>query len=233
MKNIKKPGKIFLALCLVLGLWISWDIFRPTRSDITKFDPLRVGSLEMAMWRSYYEKKPMKLFLQLSETLRTQFKAPFWRSFQLAYYAAKAALIFQQGTSREEYRQALPYLEKYYAGIQALSDTPFDVSQVATDELEWWVIRREPALHQPSEWEQLIAQIAAALYQVPTEAMAEHASLRVSAMRLRDQKGRVITEEDWDEIERLLKASWQSLHTAVNEDKKAAIDTTSLQQSKA
>lgn len=212
-----KFGKILLALLLALLLWICWDLFIPSKSDFRQFDPKEIGRLETDMWRSYYEKKPFQLFFQLASTLRDQFDAPFWRSHLLAFYAAKAAVTFQKGDGRAAYNKALPSLEKYYSGINALSEKPFNISSVAANELEWWIIRREPDLHHPGDWERLISQNAAELYHVGGEKMDRHARLRVQAMIQRDQKGGNITEKDWTEIRQLLIESWESLFKAINE----------------
>jgi len=69
----------------------------------------------------------------------------------MAYQATKAATVFQDGSNREEYIRALPYLEKYFSNITCLSDEPFHVGAVSKNELEWWIIRREPQ-HPPSDW---------------------------------------------------------------------------------
>ena len=208
---------MLFALLLVLLLWISLDLFLPSKSDIRLFDAKRIGQLEAAMWKSYYEKKPVHLFFQLSSTLRLQFKAPFWRSRLLAYYATRAAITFQKGKNRDGYIKALPFLKKYFTGINNLSEKPFDITSVATNELEWWIIRREPELYISSQWEQLISQIAAEIYHIREEKTRQHASLRVEAMIKRDRKGDNITEDDWTEIEQLLIECWESLHKVVNE----------------
>lgn len=212
-----KYGKMLLAFLLILLLWISWDLFVPSKSDFRQFDPEKIGRLETAMWRSYYERKPLQLFFLLASTLRVQFRAPFWRSQLLAFYAAKAAVTFQKGDGRTAYDKALPDLRKYYSGISNLSEKTFDVASVATNELEWWIIRREPDLHSPSDWERLIAQNAAEVYHLPVEKMNRHAMLRVEAMIKRDRIGGDITENDWMEIEQLLIESWESLFKEVNE----------------
>jgi hypothetical protein len=208
---------MFFALLLLLLFWISWDLFIPSKSDFRKFEPERIGQFETTMWKAYYEKEPVYLFFKLTETLRLQFKAPFWRSHLLAYYASKAAVTFQKGKNREDYIKALPNLKKYFAGINNLSEKAFDITSVASNELEWWIIRREPELYSSNEWEQLISQIAAEIYHVPEEKISQHASLRVKAMIIRDQKGDKITEDDWAEIEKLLIECWEALHKEVNE----------------
>ena len=42
--------------------------------------------LETAMWRSYYDHQPVRLFGQLSELMRTQYGFPFWRSIVGAFH---------------------------------------------------------------------------------------------------------------------------------------------------
>lgn len=96
----------------------------PIKRDFKKFDPVQVGHLDAAMWRSYYEKRSVKLFLQLGELIRSQFHAPVVRSYLMAYYSGKAAFVFKKGTNREEYLKALPYLIRYFKALQNISDTP-------------------------------------------------------------------------------------------------------------
>ncbi len=217
VKYFRKFAKMVLALLVVLLIWISWDLFNHSKSDFRKFDPQQIGQLETSMWKAYYEKKPFLLFFSLSKTLRIQFKAPFWKSQLLAFYASKAAVTFQKGKDRKDYIKALPYLEKYFAGINNLSEKAFDIKSVASNELEWWIIRRKPELHDPGEWELLIVQIAAEIYQLPQEKMHQHAKIRVQAMIKRDNLGEKISENDWTEIEQLLIKCWRVLHKEVNE----------------
>lgn len=133
----------------------------------------------------------------------------------MAYHAAKAAFTFKDGRSRDEYVKALPDLERYFADINALSLTPFDVKAAAKNELEWWIVRREPAQHTTADWEGLIAAVAGEIYQLPAERFSGYARLRVEAMVLRDQRGAEITEADWSRIGNLLERSWSALASAV------------------
>ena len=88
---------IFLAATLI-GLLL--DLYLPIKNDFRKFDPVNIGRLDARMWRSYYEKKPLILFFQLSKLMRTQFHAPLIRSFVMAFYSAKAAFVFKKGVNR-------------------------------------------------------------------------------------------------------------------------------------
>jgi hypothetical protein len=195
--------------------WIAIDVLLPRRTDLRQFDPVASGRLDGEMWRSYYERRPAKLFWQLAQSLRVQFHAGFWNSFPMAYRAAKAAFAFKDGRSRADYDRALPDLEQYFAAVNNLSLTPFNAKSAARNELEWWIIRREPEQFTTTDWERLIAAVAAEIYAVPPEHLAEYAHLRVEAMVLRDRRGENITDADWEQIGSLLERSWTSLSNAV------------------
>jgi hypothetical protein len=220
-----RPGRIALLLITALVAWIAFDILVPSRTDFRQFDPVITGRLDSDMWRSYYERRPAKLFWQLAHSLRVQFDAGFWESFPIAYRAAKAAFTFKDGRSRADYARALPDLERYFAAINSLSLTPFNPKTAARDELEWWIIRREPKLHTTADWERLIAGVAAEIYGVPAVRLTEYARLRVEAMLLRDQRGSNISEQDWSEITSLLERSWSELAAAVRPSTRTALLT--------
>jgi hypothetical protein len=200
----------------LLALWIVIDLVIPRRGNFRDFDGVRMGQLDAAMWRSYYERRPVRLFRQLAEAHRVQFHAGFWRSIPLAYRAARAAFAFKDGRSREEYARVLPELENYFSAINALAAEPFDARAAAKSELEWWIVRREPDRFTSADWERLIAAVAGEIYRRPPETFADYARLRVEAMVLRDQRGDRITEEDWSRITSLLEQSWRALAASVS-----------------
>ena len=202
--------RIILLLLLILASWIVIDLSYPFKTNIAKINAAETARLEGAMWRSYYEKKQVKLFLQSAELMRNEFNFPFWRSYRVAFYAAKAAFVFKDGKSRNDYEKALPYLQKYYKEINDISKTSFHVASAARTELEWWIIRREREIHPPSEWENLLTQTASVVYHRPAETFRTYAGLRVQAMLLRDEKGNSITDSDWKNINSLLLKAWQA-----------------------
>jgi hypothetical protein len=205
-----KPLKIILILLSILVIWIITDLNYPYKTDLKNINAPEMARLDEAMWRSYYERKPLQLFLQSAELMRIQFKAPFCRSNLLAFHAAKAAFIFKGGKNRSDYEKALPNLTKYFEQINAISDTPFDTKLAAKLELEWWIIRRYRQEHPPAEWEKYLAEAAAAIYHKPAEKFKDYAHFRTEAMLLRDKKGDKITENDWQEINNLLQKAWSS-----------------------
>lgn len=195
---------------MLLIMWIAIDLFIPLKRNINKINAEETARIDAAMWRSYYEKKPLKLFLQSAKLMRNEFKFPFWRSHRAAYYAAKAAFVFKDGNNRNDYEKALPYLKKYFALINDISASSFNIDSAATTELEWWIIRRDREKHPPAEWESWLATTASVMYHLPAESFSEYANLRVQAMLLRDEKGNSITEGDWQQINEILLKAWQS-----------------------
>ena len=207
---------VAVVLALVI-CWALYDLYFPHSAHLREFDPDEVARLETAMWRSYYERRQVRLFNQLSELLRTQYNMPLVRSNSTAYYAANAAFVFKQGKGRADYEKALPDLVKFYSAIRKMSDIPFDVDRVAHLELEWWIIHRERAQHPPGDLEKALAELQAEIYRVPVERLMEHGRLRAEAMTIRDTKAENggVTEADWARINELLQQSWRSLAKAV------------------
>ncbi|HKQ76334.1 MAG TPA: hypothetical protein VJ810_21750 [Blastocatellia bacterium] len=220
----QRPGKrsrlkmIMLAVLALALAWLGYDLYGPRSSKLRDFDPHEIARLETGMWRSYYAKDRVKLFTQLTELLRSQYNMPFARSNAVAYQAARAAFVFKDGKKRADYEKALPHLVKVYQAVRDGSDTPFDAEKAAKLELEWWIIHRQRARHEPGDLDRALAELPAEIYQEPVEKMMEHARLRAEAMTIRDKKAEAsrVTEDDWKKIEELLRASWQSLWKAVN-----------------
>ena len=207
------------ALLAALAAWVAFDLYAPRRTSLRRFDPDEVARLETAMWRSYYSRERLRLFRQLAELMRTQYRMPFWRSNAVAYRAAKSAFVFKDGRSRTDYERALPDLRDFYRSVRDISDTDFDVERAARLELEWWIVHRERKRHAPGDLERALADLAAELYRVPPASLEEHARLRAAAMLIRDTTAEhgATTEQDWQRIDQLLRQSWRSLHQAVNQ----------------
>jgi len=206
-----------LLIVAALLAYAAVDLFGPRTSDLRQFEPLEVARLETSMWRAYYDRRPVALFGDLSQLMRTQYHFPWLRSQVAAYHAARAAFLFKGGHSRAEYERALPSLLSFYAAIRKVSNTPFDASQAARLELEWWIVHRQTRAEGPQALWKALADLQACIYGVPAERMIEHARARGDAMLLRDREADRggVSEEQWREIRRLLEASWTSLWNAV------------------
>jgi hypothetical protein len=220
--RISKFLKVVSIAVVFLGGFVAYDLYYPRTTQLRQFDSDEVARLETAMWRSYYDKERFKLFRELSELMRTQYKMPLVRSNLVAYYAANAAIVFQKGKQRSDYEKALPDLVKFYQAIRQMSDIPFDVNQVAKLELEWWIIHRQRDSHAPGDLTKSLAELQAAIYGMPVDRFMEHGRLRAEAMTIRDTKAEQggVTEADWMKIDQLLHQSWRSLLDTVNSPQK-------------
>ena len=142
---------------------------------------------------------------------------PLLRSYRVAFHAAHAAATFQRGHSRADYDKTLPDLVAFYTAIRRVSIEPFDVDRAARLELDWWIVHRERAAHARDDLDRGLALLQAELYRLPPDRLMEHARLRAEAMLLRDRAADsgAAAASSWDEIDRLLRGSWQSLYDAV------------------
>ena len=211
--------KLLLAFTALALSYLIYDLYLPHHTRLRDFDPQQVARIETQMWRSYYDKERLALFNQLAGLMRTQYRMPLVRSNEAAYQAAKAAFVFKEGKARADYEKALPNLINFYRDIHAQSDIPFDVERAAKLELEWWIIHRQRAQHQPGDLARSLAELQAEIFRLPVERFAEHARLRAEAMTIRDDKAEAggVSEANWQHIDELLQGSWLSLWKAVNE----------------
>lgn len=201
---------LLLAPCATLTGWIAWDLTRSPSGDLRRFDPRETGRIEADMWRSYYERRPLALFSQLTGMLRSQYHLPFWRSVATGYHATRAAFVFKDGKSRAGYEKALPDLNRYFT---AIAPPGVSVAEAARLELEWWIIHRQRAQYGEDALAEALAKLQEHPYQVPAARFADHAKLRADAMLRRDRaaEGTGMNEEEWRRIRELLEASWTSL----------------------
>ena len=188
------------------------DLYWPGSNSLRDFDADELGRMETRMWKSYYAHERIALFGQLAATLRRQYHLPLLRSHVVAYPCGPGAVVFQRGRSRGDYEKALPQIRSFYAAIRRDSSERFDVDRAARLELDWWIVHRERDSHPKGTSVRKLAKLQATLYGMPPDPLMKHATLRADAMLLRDSGP---DAEEWAEIERLLCASWGSLHEIV------------------
>jgi len=213
-RSWRVAGVIVAALAVALIANLCW----PVHTDIRVFDADHMARLDTDMWRSYYDRKPLALYFQLGQVLRDEFHMTLARSYVTAYRAARAAFVFKRGHARVDYDRALPDLERYFADIRAISETPFDVDRAARTELEWWIVHRERAQHAPGDLSRSLAVAAGALYQVDPLRLTTYGDERAIAMTIRDDREAAggVSEADWTAIDEHLRRSWGALRVAVH-----------------
>ncbi len=182
------------------------------------FDPDRLATLELRMWKAYYRRQPARLFGQLVKALHEQGGASWPRSLASASLLTRAAVRFAR--SDGDYERVAPDIGRGYRLLGLPATT--DLDEVARWELGWWVVRREVGLAAGSAAGDAIAHLYAAFYNVPLERVAEAGRLRGMAAEVRDRGAfedpdgpRGAGRAYWPEVARLLRESYRSLSAAV------------------
>jgi hypothetical protein len=208
---------VILGFCLA---YASFDLLWPMQRDLRHFNPAALGELEAQMWKSYYARERVALFLQAAEMLRRHYHFPVLRSYLGAYHAASAAFIFKDGERRSDYEKALPALRRYFAMVRRSGNLEFDVTHAARLELEWWIVHRERERYRTPESAlgRACAEAAEAVYSLPAGSTLEYGRLRAQAMLMRDtrESSGSVTPADWAVIQALLRQSYQSLHKTIS-----------------
>jgi hypothetical protein len=182
------------------------------------FDPDRLAALETGMWKAYYRRQPARLFGLLVKGLHEQAHASWPRALASSIFLTKAAVGFARSSG--DYERFGQTIARGYRILGLPKDV--DLDAVASNELRWWVVRREIGLAAGAAAGDAIAATYAALYRIPREKVEEAGRLRGLAAEVRDRGA----EEDpaggagpgtayWPEVARLLRDSYRSLHAAL------------------
>jgi hypothetical protein len=181
------------------------------------FDPDRLAQLELAMWQAYYRRQPLRLFRLLVRANREQASVSLLRALAAAFFLARAAVGF--GRATDGYERYEPDIARAYVLLGVGRE---HAAEVARRELRWWVVRREIGLSAGHAAGAAITALYATLYRVPEAVVAEAGALRGEAAEVRDRGAAHDSDGPtgagrtyWPEVARLLRDSYQSLHTAV------------------
>jgi hypothetical protein len=184
-----------------------------------QFDPDRLASLELAMWKAYYRRQGPRLFRLLVRANREQAQIGWLRAIAAAFWLAWPAIRFGRATG--DYDRYAPEIAR---GYRLLGLPPsVDVEEVARRELRWWVVRREIGLAAGSAAGDAITALYASIYSVPEAAVAEAGRLRGLAAEVRDRGATADPEgptglglDYWPEVGRLLHESYRRLRAALD-----------------
>jgi hypothetical protein len=179
-----------------------------------EFEPARVASLETRMWKAYYRRQPLRLFASLVLALREQAQVSWLRALRASLHLTKAAAGFSR--AGRDYERFGPDIARAYR-LLGLPDS-VDADEVGRRELRWWVVRREIGVTAGEAAGAAIADLYAAIYELPQERIAEAARLRGLAAEVRDRGAaddpdgaRGEGSSYWPEVARLLDASYRRL----------------------
>lgn len=182
------------------------------------FDPDRLASLELRMWKAYYRRQVGRLFVLLVAANREQAGVSWPGAVRAAVLFARAAAGF--GRVAGDYDRFLPDIARGYRALGLPAHV--DADEVARRELRWWVVRREIGLAAGGAAGQAIAALYAAIYGVPEADVAEAGRLRGQAAEVRDRGAAADPDGPagrgagyWPEVARLLRGSYRSLAAAL------------------
>jgi len=202
----------------------------PMRSDGwgRDFDPDRLAALELGMWKAYYRREAALLFRLLIRANREQAGVGLARAIVAAFWLAYAAARF--GASTGDYERFAPEIARGYRWLGLPESV--DIDEVARRELRWWVVRREIGLAAGAAAGESIAALYSAIYDVPEAAVREAGALRGRAAEVRD-RGAVADPDGpagvgrgyWPEVAVLLRDSYRSLRSALDDPSAAAPGT--------
>ncbi|MDB5166590.1 MAG: hypothetical protein JWM37_662 [Candidatus Saccharibacteria bacterium] len=186
------------------------------KTDLSNFDPVKVGKLDADMWRAYYNHQFFLLFRLLVVLIKNQLGLSWLLTIRSAYYSAWAATDYRihkkQGTNST---RVLRNLCKFYGLVSKHSVKSFDFHKAAELELVWWEVHRR-SYKTSIALEQALAESAAVIYNVKPQKLKEYARYRAEAMILPRHKGDDQTNRtDWQYITDLTIKSWTALHEAV------------------
>jgi hypothetical protein len=165
------------------------------------------------MWKHYYQKRYLPLFLDLYGLARTEQGFSPWDSFSLSLSAARAAKKFQPSRSRAEANAALPELVEYFRTLSRAAPVPVDLDMIARTELDWWQERREKVT--PGQYGLTIARVSSLLYGKDDDNIRQSGIARANAMAYRDARDQQMTDADWAEISAQLTQSYRLLKASV------------------
>jgi hypothetical protein len=177
------------------------------------FDPDHVAKLETEMWRSYYDRKWLRVLYLTERTSAEEFHIPIPLSLQAAYYATRAARAFKPIDN--DLPATLGALTGYYRLVRRFSGLRFDPAEVAGSELRYWIVHRD--LSGASDHAALIdvlAELHASTFGIPRERALDSGRWRAKAAITVDGiTGRRSTDvdRDWGILEDQLRSCYRSL----------------------
>lgn len=183
------------------------------------FDPDELAMLETRMWKAYYRRQPLMLFVLLIRALRAQAHVSWLRALRASLLLTRAAAGFARASG--DYERFAPDIGRGYRMLGLPGHV--DVDAVARHELRWWVVRREVGLAAGEAAGDAITDLYAALYDLPREQVADAGRLRGLAAEVRDRGAiddpdgpRAAGSAYWPEVARLLRDSYRSLRVALD-----------------
>lgn len=179
-------------------------------------NPERVAYYEAAGWKAYYDHKWAKMLRLIVGLCQEQFHIPFPMSLLAAYYTTRASLAW--APVQHDERKVFAYLEKFYRVGRRYSGLSYDITQVATLELQYFdVHRRLSGKPDKEEFLQTLIALHSAIFDLSPEQARESAEWRLLAANIVDlitSRTSTDVEGDWKKLEEYLRRCYQSIKLA-------------------
>jgi hypothetical protein len=154
------------------------------------FDPVRVGELECAAWVGYYRRRWAAVLRAAVGLTRHTFGMSWPATIRGAWLVLRANQRWAPYLDNDP-EGARRRMQRFYQLVGARNGEPFDASEAARLEVEWWRVHRERQHDRADDDDRpLVDALAAAyahLYGVSTAAAHRAAEQRALAMRISDR----------------------------------------------
>ncbi|MSP12895.1 MAG: hypothetical protein EXR62_08050 [Chloroflexi bacterium] len=188
-------------------------------------NPDRIAAFEAAGWRSYYDRKWLRLLGLIVSLSREQFHIPFPQSWFAAYYVTRASLAWAPLEHDTLVVQA--FYEKFYRLARRYSGLHFDPARAAALELRYNDIhRRLVGNPDKREFLQAMTELHAEIFDLSLEQARESAEHRVKANNIVDLISNKLStdiEGDWARLEAELRLCYWSIEAQMTAREKEHI----------
>jgi hypothetical protein len=154
------------------------------------FDPVRLGSLEAAVWVAYYQRRWVTFLRSAIGLVRTGFGMPWPGTVHGAWLVLRANQLWAPYPDNDP-DGARAAMRHFYALVAAAHQETFDIDEAARREVEWWRVHRYLQREAPGgPVEPLVDAVAALyshLYGVSAGTVREAARHRAEAMVISDR----------------------------------------------
>lgn len=185
-----------------------------------RFDPNRVAYYEKGGWEAYYNRQWGQVLALMVGLNREQFGMPWWVAIAAALDTVRAAKAF--APVDHDLAKATRHLVAYYVKARRYAGIAATAEELANLEMLYWVVHRQLAVRrQQNQADQAIeplvqalAQLHAALFGAPVEAMRPSAQARALAAVTVDRiTGNYSTDvaADWQTVERYLQEAYRAV----------------------
>ncbi len=196
--------------------------------EINPLNPEAIATAEINAWKAYYKKDKIALIKSITNLISQQYpiKNPTaWAEIVpplgLAMYRFGNMPI---GSTQSDYEsEVLPALIEAYKALGSHLQADWDSKEIAKNDLEWWIMRRQPKEHNPENVGQKIAQLYQKIFgNRDNKHFARAGFLRATAARYRDicqLNWNSIVDEDWETMREILVHSYKELDKGIRNQK--------------